>query len=71
MIPSMPHTPANARQRRIVGSSSFASAVLGLSIQNDKTLVAIGAIALQTAVNAAIAQYNAAAPAAAPVGASA
>ncbi|CDY79500.1 hypothetical protein BGLT_02281 [Caballeronia glathei] len=39
--------------------------------QNDKTLVAIGAIALQTALNTAIAQFNAAAPASAPVGASA
>jgi hypothetical protein len=31
--------------------------------QDDKTLIAIGAIALQTALNTAVAQYNAAQPA--------
>ncbi|MGF6837092.1 hypothetical protein QF001_000959 [Paraburkholderia youngii] len=39
--------------------------------QDDKTLVAIGVIALQAALNAAVAQYNAAQPAAVAVGASA
>jgi hypothetical protein len=39
--------------------------------QDDKTLVAIGVIALQAALNTAIAQYNAAVPAAAAVAASA
>lgn len=39
--------------------------------QDDKTLVAIGVIALQTALNTAVAQYNAAQPAAVAMGASA
>jgi len=39
--------------------------------QDDKTLIAIGVIAMQAALNTALAQYNAAQPASAPVGASA
>jgi len=39
--------------------------------QDDKTLIAIGVIALQAALNAAVAQYNAAQPAAVATGASA
>lgn len=39
--------------------------------QDDKTLIAIGVIALQAALNTALAQYSAAQPASAPVGASA
>jgi hypothetical protein len=39
--------------------------------QDDKTLVAIGVISLQAALNTAVAQYNAALPAAVAVGASA
>ena len=39
--------------------------------QDDKTLVAIGVIALQAALNTAVAQYNAAQPAAVATGASA
>jgi hypothetical protein len=39
--------------------------------QDDKTLVAIGVIAMQAALNTAVAQYNAAQPAAVTVGASA
>jgi hypothetical protein len=39
--------------------------------QDDKTLVAIGVIALQAALNTAIAQYNTAVPAAVAIGASA
>jgi hypothetical protein len=38
---------------------------------DDKTLIAIGVIALQTALNTAVAQYNAAQPAAVATGASA
>jgi len=35
--------------------------------QDDKTLIAIGVIAMQAALNTALAQYNAAQPASAPV----
>lgn len=38
--------------------------------QDDKTLIAIGVIAMQAALNTALAQYNAAQPASAPAGTS-